>query len=51
MAFYKGAGFFMTNIAGIDNKNSRDIWKQIGNIFNLRERKVQSVNITGPEAF
>ena len=38
-------------IADIDYQNSKDTWKQIGTIFNLRKRKTERVETVRAEEF
>ena len=45
----KNAYILVKEIADIDYRNSKDTWKQIGTIFNLKKRKTEKVetDLTG----
>ena len=43
--------YLSKKIADIDYQNSKDTWKQIGTIFNVRERKTERVETVRAEEF
>ena len=47
----KNACILVKKIADIDYRNSKDTWKQIGTIFNLRKRKTERVETVRAEEF
>ena len=47
----KKYSYLSKKIADIDYRNSKDTWKQIGTIFNLRKRKTEKVETVRAEEF
>ena len=43
--------YLSKKIADIDYRNSKDTWKQIGTIFNLKKRKTKKVETVRAEEF
>ena len=43
--------YLSKRIADIDYRNSKDTWKQIGTIFNIRKRKTERVETAKVEDF